>query len=181
MRNALYCQILKLSKPNYSSENFLVATMADAQRKGYGDAVVRHALNTAYEVTDIKRSVLHATEAGYSVYMRLGYHTTSKFMGYMLATAKARAATVGGACVATIASNKVWFQSKMALDRLELMFATASLKQAHKVVVASMARQASRMREQTCRFDRKRSVGIFIARSGKFMMVPLVAGTWKKG
>jgi hypothetical protein len=94
--------------------------------------------------------------------------------------AKARAATVG-ACVATIAFNKVWFQSKMALDRLELMFATASLEQAHEVVVGSMARQASRMREQTCRFDGKRSVGIFIARSGQFMMVPLVAGTWKKG
>jgi len=60
--------------------------------------------------------------------------------------AKARAATVGGAFVATIAFNKVWFQSKMALDRLELMFATASLEQAHEVVVASMARQASRMR-----------------------------------
>jgi GNAT superfamily N-acetyltransferase len=63
---------------------FLVATMPNAQRKGYGDAVVRHALNTAYEATGINRSVLHATEAGYPVYMRLGYHTTSKFMGYML-------------------------------------------------------------------------------------------------
>jgi GNAT superfamily N-acetyltransferase len=63
---------------------FLVATMPEAQRKGYGEAVVRRALNTAYEATGIKRSVLHATEAGYPVYMRLGYHTTSKFMGYML-------------------------------------------------------------------------------------------------
>ena len=45
---------------------------------------MRHALNTAYEVTDIKRSVLHAIGAGYPVYMRPGYHTTSKFMGYML-------------------------------------------------------------------------------------------------
>jgi len=75
-------------------------------------------------------------------------------MGYMLATAKARAATVGGACVATIAFNKVWFQSKMALDRLGLMFATASLEQAHEVVVASVARQASRMlsRDLYCMF-----------------------------
>jgi GNAT superfamily N-acetyltransferase len=63
---------------------FLVATMPNAQRKGYGDAVVRHALNTAYEANGINRSVLHATEAGYPVYMRLGYHRTSKFMGYML-------------------------------------------------------------------------------------------------
>jgi hypothetical protein len=63
---------------------FLVATMPGAERNGYGDAVVRHALNTAYEAIGIKRSVLHATDAGYPVYVRLGYHPTSKFMGYML-------------------------------------------------------------------------------------------------
>ena len=63
---------------------FLVATMPEAQRKGYGNAVVRHALNTAYAATGIKRSVLHATEAGYPVYLRLGYHPTGKFMGCML-------------------------------------------------------------------------------------------------
>jgi GNAT superfamily N-acetyltransferase len=63
---------------------FLVATMPEAQRKGYGNAVVRHALNTAYEATGIKRSVLHATEAGYPVYLRLGYHPTGKFVGCML-------------------------------------------------------------------------------------------------
>jgi len=63
---------------------FLVATMPEAQRKGYGNAVVRHALNTAYAATGIKRSVLHATEAGYPVYLRFGYHPTGKFMGCML-------------------------------------------------------------------------------------------------
>lgn len=63
---------------------FLVATMPETQRKGYGNAVVRHALNTAYEATGIKRSVLHATEAGYPVYLRLGYHPTGKFVGCML-------------------------------------------------------------------------------------------------
>lgn len=63
---------------------FLVATMPGAQRKGYGNAVVRHALNAAYEATGIRRSVLHATEPGYPVYLRLGYHPTGKFMGCML-------------------------------------------------------------------------------------------------
>jgi GNAT superfamily N-acetyltransferase len=63
---------------------FLVATMPNEQRKGYGNAVVRHALNTAHEATGIKRSVLHATDAGYPVYLRLGYHPTGKFMGCML-------------------------------------------------------------------------------------------------
>jgi GNAT superfamily N-acetyltransferase len=65
---------------------FLVATMPEARRKGYGEAVVRHALQTAHEATGIRRTVLHATEAGYPLYLRLGYHPTAKFMGCMLAT-----------------------------------------------------------------------------------------------
>jgi GNAT superfamily N-acetyltransferase len=63
---------------------FLVATVPEARRKGYGEAVVRHALQTAYEATGISRTVLHATEAGYPLYFRLGYHPTVKFMGCML-------------------------------------------------------------------------------------------------
>jgi GNAT superfamily N-acetyltransferase len=62
---------------------FLVATMPDVRRKGYADAVIRRALNTAYEATGIRRTVLHATEAGYPVYLRMGYHPTGKFMGYL--------------------------------------------------------------------------------------------------
>jgi GNAT superfamily N-acetyltransferase len=63
---------------------FLVATAPDARRKGYGEATVRHALQTAHEVTGIRRTVLHATEAGYPLYLRLGYGPTEKFMGCML-------------------------------------------------------------------------------------------------
>jgi GNAT superfamily N-acetyltransferase len=63
---------------------FLVATAPEARRKGYADAVVRHALQTAYAATGIKRTVLHASEAGYSVYKRIGYHPTAKFMGCLL-------------------------------------------------------------------------------------------------
>ena len=63
---------------------FMVATMPEARRKGYGEAVVRHALQTAHEATDIRRTVLHATEAGYPLYLRLGYRPTVKFMGCML-------------------------------------------------------------------------------------------------
>jgi GNAT superfamily N-acetyltransferase len=65
---------------------FLVATMPEARRKGYGEAVVRHALQTAYEATGISRTVLQATEAGYPLYLRLGYHPTVKFMGCMLSS-----------------------------------------------------------------------------------------------
>jgi GNAT superfamily N-acetyltransferase len=63
---------------------FLVATAPDARRKGYGEAVTRHALQTAREATGIRRTVLHATEPGYPIYLRLGYHPTVKFMGCML-------------------------------------------------------------------------------------------------
>jgi GNAT superfamily N-acetyltransferase len=63
---------------------FLVATMPEARRKGYGEAVVRHALQIAHAATRIRRTVLHATEAGYPLYLRLGYHPTVKFMGCML-------------------------------------------------------------------------------------------------
>ena len=65
---------------------FLVATIPEARRKGYGEAVIRRALQAAYEATGIRRTVLHATEAGYPLYLRLGYHPTGKFMGCMLAS-----------------------------------------------------------------------------------------------
>lgn len=63
---------------------FLVATLAEVRRKGYGEAVVRQALQSAHKATGIRRTVLHATEAGYPVYLRLGYRPTGKFMGCML-------------------------------------------------------------------------------------------------
>jgi GNAT superfamily N-acetyltransferase len=63
---------------------FLVATMPEARQKGYGEAVVRHALQTAHEATGIRRTVLHATGAGYPLYLHLGYRPTAKFMGCML-------------------------------------------------------------------------------------------------
>jgi GNAT superfamily N-acetyltransferase len=65
---------------------FLVATLPEAQRKGYGKAVVRHALQTAYEATGIRRTVLHATHAGYPIYSRLGYHPTVRFVGCLQAS-----------------------------------------------------------------------------------------------
>jgi GNAT superfamily N-acetyltransferase len=63
---------------------FLVATSPEARRKGYGEAVVRHALQTAHKATGIRRTVLHGTEDGYPIYLRLGYRPTEKFMACML-------------------------------------------------------------------------------------------------
>ncbi len=60
----------------------LVATRPDSQRKGFGEATVRHALQAAYEATGLTRTTLHATDAGYPMYQRVGYHRTTKFKTY---------------------------------------------------------------------------------------------------
>ncbi|WP_213803982.1 GNAT family N-acetyltransferase [Granulicella sp. dw_53] len=62
---------------------FLVATLPEARRKGYADAVIRHALNAAYEATGIRRTVLHASNDGAPVYLRMGYRPIGNFMGYL--------------------------------------------------------------------------------------------------
>ncbi|WP_419735532.1 GNAT family N-acetyltransferase [Pseudomonas sp. COR18] len=63
----------------------LVATRPDAQRQGFGEATVRHALQAAHEATGLRRTTLHATDAGLPVYLRLGYHRTTRFITYGLA------------------------------------------------------------------------------------------------
>jgi GNAT superfamily N-acetyltransferase len=60
----------------------LVATSPDARNKGYAEATVRHALQTAHKATGLKRTILHATDAGFPVYRRVGYHQTAKLMAY---------------------------------------------------------------------------------------------------
>jgi GNAT superfamily N-acetyltransferase len=65
----------------------LVATRPDLQRKGYAEAVVRPALQAAHEATGLKRTILHATDAGYPVYQRVGYHRTANLRAYKVAAA----------------------------------------------------------------------------------------------
>jgi ribosomal protein S18 acetylase RimI-like enzyme len=62
----------------------LVATRPHAQRKGYGEAVVRHALQSAHDCTGLTRTVLHASDAGRPVYRRVGYHKTASILAYKL-------------------------------------------------------------------------------------------------
>ena len=64
----------------------LVATVPSAQRKGYGVATVRHALQQACEATGLTRAVLHAPSAGMSVHARAGFRRTTRFFAYRLAT-----------------------------------------------------------------------------------------------
>lgn len=66
----------------------LVATVPEAQRKGYSEAIVRHALNEGHKATGLKRTLLHATPAGAPVYERIGYYKSASISAYQLASNK---------------------------------------------------------------------------------------------
>jgi hypothetical protein len=65
----------------------LVATRAEARGKGYAEAVVRQALQAGHEATGLTRTILHATDAGFPVYKRVGYYKTASILAYKLASA----------------------------------------------------------------------------------------------
>lgn len=56
-----------------------VATLPESQRKGFADAVMRKSVEEASRATGLKRSLLHATEAGAPVYARMSYRQTAGF------------------------------------------------------------------------------------------------------
>jgi GNAT superfamily N-acetyltransferase len=62
----------------------LVATKPSGQRKGYAEATVRKALHEACRATGLKRTILHATDAGFPVYRRIGYRKAAVFLAYRL-------------------------------------------------------------------------------------------------
>jgi GNAT superfamily N-acetyltransferase len=70
-----------------------VATMPGAQRRGFGAATMRRALEVAHDATGLHRTSLHATRAGLPVYERMGYRSVTRIAGYTLASA-ADAATL---------------------------------------------------------------------------------------
>src|SRR5688572_10050523 len=51
----------------------LVATDPARQRRGYGELVMRHALELSARVHGHAATTLHATEAGRPIYERMGY------------------------------------------------------------------------------------------------------------
>lgn len=61
----------------------MVATMPHAQRRGYAETVLRHSLEEAGRATGLQRTVLHASDAGFPIYLRMGYRATSKFSVYV--------------------------------------------------------------------------------------------------
>jgi len=59
-----------------------VATLPDYQRHGYGEAVMRHALERAAEEFGISRTILQSTPAGFALYERMGYRTVTSVAVY---------------------------------------------------------------------------------------------------
>ncbi|GAB2888954.1 hypothetical protein GCM10027093_24730 [Paraburkholderia jirisanensis] len=56
-----------------------------AQRKGYGLATVHHALQHVCKATGLTRAALHASPAGFPVYLHAGFHRTTRLLTYRLA------------------------------------------------------------------------------------------------
>jgi GNAT superfamily N-acetyltransferase len=61
----------------------LVATLPEHRRMGAAETVMRHALAEARREWGVERTVLHATEAGYPVYLRMGYRPVTRFQVYL--------------------------------------------------------------------------------------------------
>ena len=59
-----------------------VATLPGHQRRGYGEAVMRHALEAARQEHGVERSILQSTKAGYTLYERMGYRTVTSVAVY---------------------------------------------------------------------------------------------------
>ncbi len=59
-----------------------VATLPPHQRRGYGEAVMRYALEKARREHGIERTILQSTPAGYKLYERMGYRTVTKVSVY---------------------------------------------------------------------------------------------------
>jgi len=59
-----------------------VATLPAYQRRGYGEAVMRHALAEAERERPARPVVLQSTEAGLRLYERMGFRTVARFSVY---------------------------------------------------------------------------------------------------
>jgi ribosomal protein S18 acetylase RimI-like enzyme len=59
-----------------------VATLPEHQGRGYGEAVMRYALDNARQNTGIERSILQSTPAGLRLYQRMGYQAVTQVAVY---------------------------------------------------------------------------------------------------
>lgn len=59
-----------------------VATLPGHQGRGYGEAIMRHALDRARERYGVTRTILQSTAQGQALYTRMGYQTVTKIAVY---------------------------------------------------------------------------------------------------
>ena len=62
---------------------YSLSTLPECRRLGYGEALLRAAVASEQARTGIKRIVLQSTDAGYSLYRRLGFKEVAKFSVYL--------------------------------------------------------------------------------------------------
>ncbi|MBI3682144.1 MAG: GNAT family N-acetyltransferase [Acidobacteria bacterium] len=62
---------------------YALATHPQFQRKGFGETLMRHAIDRARIDTGVRRSVLQSSAAGYSLYVRMGYRAVTRFLVYV--------------------------------------------------------------------------------------------------
>jgi ribosomal protein S18 acetylase RimI-like enzyme len=55
-----------------------VATLPENQFRGYGETVMRYALEDARRITGVEQSILQSTPAGLKLYQRMGYREVTK-------------------------------------------------------------------------------------------------------
>jgi GNAT superfamily N-acetyltransferase len=62
---------------------YSLSTLPECRRMGYGEALLRAAVASEQARTGTSRVVLQSTDAGYSLYRRLGFHEVAKFSVYL--------------------------------------------------------------------------------------------------
>ena len=62
---------------------YSLSTLPECRRRGYGEALLRAAVAREQQRTGIRRVVLQSTDAGYSLYRRLGFREVAKFSVYL--------------------------------------------------------------------------------------------------
>lgn len=62
---------------------YSLSTLPECRRLGYGEALLRAAVTGEQQRTGIRRVVLQSTDAGYSLYRRLGFKEVAKFSVYL--------------------------------------------------------------------------------------------------
>lgn len=58
---------------------YAVGTLPSQQRKGYGEAVMRHTLEQVRQASGFEHTVLQSSEAGFRLYQKMGYRTIARY------------------------------------------------------------------------------------------------------